>query len=1108
MAVFLHRSNRMERLVGALADVVSQPLSDPFVPELISVPSPGMERWLSMELCRQLGVWALPAFPFPRKLIGDVFSAMLGPSGAAADAFDPACMTFALAKLLREHAQAPELAEVAHYMTGDRHARKRVALARRIADLFDQYATYRPELVLRWQAGGEAHFQARLFRALVDAHGAGHVAMRARDFLQALERDPHAGSLPERVSVFGISTLPPLYLQVLSAISNRTQVHLFLLSPTREFYSDLRSRRQKSAAAARGKQLGLAWEQGGDDEHPLLASLGRHGRELAEILERHVDYQESAVDLYEEPGDDSLLHALQSDLLALVDRGARGGPPRRRIAPTDRSLSIHACHFPMREVEVLHDQLLALLEDPEIEPHDVVVMTPDIEAYAPLIDAVFSSSSAQRVRIPYRIADRGALRSLQVVNALDAVLDVLGGRLGLSEVLDLLGMEVLRARFSISAEDVETVRALCVQSGVRWGVDAAHRAEVGQPARDENTWRFGLARLFLGYALPDDEPSRSALWLERAPAPIDSEQASLLGRMSELCEVLFTLHEQCRSAHTLLEWRALVTRILHDLLDARAERAEEHKLCLRALQELVRDAERAGFDDAVDLPTLRASLSGAIETRAPARAFLAGGVTFCQLVPMRSIPFRVVCLLGMSDGAFPATDTPLGFDKLLEDPQLGDRSRRNDDRQLFLEALLSARKHLVISYVGQSMRDGKARPPSVLVSELVDHVARGFLVADEDADPGFAEHAQAVEARLLVRHPLAPWSPRYFTADASQPVFSFARGQHVAALALLSEKRTPAPFFAGVEGAATRSAAPSELALIDLEDFLMSPVAWFVRRTLGIQLMKDDELPGDREPLALGTLDRWQVGTELLLRARRGLTTDAWPVLRARGALPIGTPGRLAFEEIRAQAAALLGAAAERTTQVRLGDQRFSLNVDGVVVHGVLTDLWRDAQLRVQYSTVGRRHELRSWLRQLVLSALRAEPAGSHLPARSLLIGRAEKSGVGCVGFGPPDDPRAVLASLVGLYRAGQLAPLPLFEKASRAYVDTLRQGQPRDVALARARSAFEPGYERAFKDGDDPFVAQVYASFDEVVAQREPCTFEAAAERLYGPLLAARVLA
>ena len=278
-----------------------------------------------------------------------------------------------------------------------------------------------------------------------------------------------------------------------------------MLSPSREYFADLRSEREQSSARRRtamqsGKPVEPGPEASGDGSagHPLLASLGRHSREFQEVLEGRT-YVEPDGDLFEDPAGACLLHQVQSDMLALCDRGGSSGHPRITLDPADQSIMIHACHSAMREVEVLHDQLLALIAEGDLEAHDIIVMTPDITTYAPVIEAVFSQAVG-RPRIPFRIADRGVFATHAVVHALDGLLDLFGSRFAASQVLDLLGQDLVRERFGVAVDEVEVLRDWVKGSGIRWGVDAEHSRRGGQPARAENTWRFGLARLALGYA--------------------------------------------------------------------------------------------------------------------------------------------------------------------------------------------------------------------------------------------------------------------------------------------------------------------------------------------------------------------------------------------------------------------------------------------------------------------------------------------------------------------------------------------------------------------------------------------------------------------------------
>ncbi|HEY2735451.1 MAG TPA: exodeoxyribonuclease V subunit gamma, partial [Polyangiales bacterium] len=716
---------------------------------------------------------------------------------------------------------------------------------------------------------------------------------RTRAALSRLARGVRPHGLPERLHVFGVSSLPPIYLDILAALARERDVHLFLLSPTREYYGDVGVGRR--TARSQRRQLSFGDSGFRSEPHGLLASLGRHGRECGELLEERTEYIEAS-DLYEEPGTSSLLTTLQSDLLALRVRG--DGPPhtaRAILRDDDQSLAIHACHGPMRELEVLHDQLSALISERGVEPHEIVVMMPKIRDYAPMIEAVFSQDESQRPSIPFRIADRTLGESEPLIAALDALLDVSSSRFGANQVLDLLGLELVRARFQIAPDQVETLRDWVTESGIRWGVDAAHRGEVGQPARAENTWRFGLARLVLGYSTG---ASADRLFGETSPSTVDSSDAELLGNFLSFCETLFAFRIELREPADIATWSERIARLLAAATSTESQDAADHKLLRRALSELEAHAWRASFDERFDLATLRALLDRTLGSRLAAAGFLSGGVTFCQLMPMRSIPFKVLCLIGLNDGVFPANDGAFAFDLIQRERKLGDRSRRDDDRQLFLEALLCARESLIISYVGQSLKDGKLMPPSVLVSELIDHVAENFSLANTPAST-----RAAIEARLVLRHPLSAASPRYFGGDPDRRLFSFSRAACAAASVLAQPQRQAAQFATGE----LPNEPPSEVSLAELERGLMRPSREFCQRRLALYLGDDLAPVEEREPFSLDPLERWQVANELLEARLRGEAgSDALSVLRAEGRLPLGAAGALVYRALDADVAAIL----------------------------------------------------------------------------------------------------------------------------------------------------------------------------------------------------------
>lgn len=1062
--MFVHRSNRAEALVDVLAEVVSGPPVEPLGRECVVVQGRGMERWLAMQLARRLGVWANPDFPFPRRIIERALASVLDEAeDASRDLFTPEAMMWSVAALLPAHLHRPELVPIRTYLAGDDRGAKLVQLAERIADTFDHYAVYRPEMVLDWERGGGGDdWQPVLWRALVDRHGRHHIAARAERFVAALAGGARpAADFPRRLSLFGVSTLPPLYLDMLVALARVVELHLFVLSPSREYWAEIRSRREqirrRAHAAAAENEEALHIEEG----HPLLASLGRLGRDFHELLEERADYLEGDRDLYREPGTDNMLAALQSDMLHLRTRG-----PGKDAAPLvhsagDDSIAVHACHGPMRELEVLHDQLLALFEeDPTLEPHDVVVMAPSIEAYAPFIEAVFGERGGGR-RIPARVADRSVGRSEEGFEALLQALTVLSGRFTAPEVLDLLGNDFVRSRFGIAAEELERVRRWVTEAGVRWAADAEHRAEREQPRFVENTWRFGLDRLLLGYAMPGSE---RALFGGVLPYDdLEGTSADLLGRLAEFLATLNRFRIPLGEARTLEEWRHLLSELLEALLGGGDRGAELKRKVRLALGALADRACRAGFSAAVGLATVRRQLEREVERGAPARGFLSGGVTFCELVPMRSIPFRVVCLVGMDDESFPRTRYPLGFDLIAARPRRGDRSPRDDDRYLFLEALLSARERLLITYVGQSIHDDGERPPSVIVSELLDVLAESWHV--DGPEKG------SVRDRVVLRHPLQPFSPRYFRASSEPRLFSFAESYCDGARRLVRPSIDPPPFVAARLPA---QADPGRVApLDDFVRFFDNPSRFFVQRRLGLFLEGDLEPVAEREPMQLDALEQWQIGDRLLARLLGGDDPkNAYEVVRASGALPLGTLGRVRYETIAAEASAVAAAAAVLRAGDRLPPLEIEREIDGVRLIGLIRDLWPVGQVRVGFSRTGRRSEIRLWIHHLLLNA------SDTGPRASFLIGRGNKDAPASrVRFRPVGAPLPILKQLLDLYRLGQTLPLLFFPESSRAYAQAFLRRRDGHAALTAARKQFDPKDfpSEVPSEGEDVFVRQIY---------------------------------
>lgn len=1097
-AITLHRSNRGEVLAASLAEVLRTPLPSPFDPEWIVVPGKGMSVWLSMELARHQGVWAGGDFLYPRHFVQRVCSCVLGEQGTAAERFARHRLVWSLMELLVGLEDQPQLARLSAAIGEDPSGERCYQLAQQVASVFDQYLTFRPEMLLAWQRAEplQAHalptaelWQPALWRALCDRLGGDHLAALHCDLLAALsagltEQDATAGAprfagLPQRVCVFGLSSLPPMYVRVLAALSRHIEVHLFLLSPCRHYWGDLASRGQRSRALQSGQpveQLHL------DAGHPLLGALGAQGADFLHVLSDELEAlevveREPSVDLYRAPVVDSVLARLQADIL-------EARPTAESLQP-DSSLSVHACHGPMREVEVLHDQLLALLSNGQgVAPQDVLVMMSDVATYAPLVEAVFTRDRDDDCFIPFHIADRSVRHDSPVIDAFWRLLALAGQRLSGAQVLDLLSLEPLRVRFAIAAADVDLIATWLTESGIRWGIDAQHRAAHDQPELHQNTWSFGLQRLMAGYAMAGHG---RALFSGTLPYDeIEGEPAELLGKLAAFCDQLFGAVLTLEQARTMADWRTLLGGLLEQLLVHDANTAWQHQRVHLALDELVLRVEEAGLgSEPLGLQVVRDGLEAQLDETHDAHRFLTGGVSFSAMVPMRSIPFEVVCLLGMSDASFPRASRDVDFNLITRGRrQRGDRCRRDDDRYLFLEALLSARRQLIITYTGQSVRDNALLSPSVVVSELLETLGPGA-----GSSPGSASASPWV-----LRHRLQPFSPSYF--DASDPrLFSYERTSFAGASAICSRAARHTPSLFDSRLPEPEGSAEQPLSLFELERFFRAPIRYLLQQGLGVDLEAARRDPGqlDREPLELDPLQRHQLGDSLLaLRLQGSSEQETFEVLRASGQLPLGSLGQCAHADELARVDPIAARVVELSRDERRDDLLFERNLpDGSRLQGTLTDRFGSGLLRYQYARVGAKHLLALWVAHLVRCWLGQDDPTLQEAGPARLIGRPERGDARTAlawSLRPVGQPARELMRLVALYQVGAREPLLLLPASALAYARAWRDQQQKSVspeaahaaALAATRRTMSTERER------DPYLQRVLGSAEPLASAAE----------------------
>lgn len=1078
-------SNRMEILAEKLARIVGEDWPPPLLPEIVVVQSGAMARWLALQLARRQGICANFAFPFPDAFLQDIFRE-IKPDLPETSLFDPDILTFKIMQILPACLPRPGFKTLQTYLGDDADHLKRFQFARKIADLYDQYQIFRPAMLFDWEAGRENDapdeiWQAQLWRKLVHEIEDCHRARLQKALLEAIAAKPLPSlQLPRRVSLFGISYLPLFHLEVFAALARRIEVNLLLLNPCREYWTDIVSERRLQSIRKRyPQQADIAGELHLEEGNHLLASLGMLGRNFFRLINA---FDCDVHELFQDQQCHDMLSGLQSDMLNLKNRGAAGRDTSGSetaapfaVTPADKSVQFHSCHSPMREVEVLHDNLLAMFdENPQLKPRDVIVMTPDIPTYAPFIHAVFDTQSEDALRIPYGIADQNARRQSALIEGFLALLDLKDCRFSSSSILRLLEYPGIKEKFGLVESDLPLIQRWISDTRIRWGKNATDRRKRGLPDFKDNTWQAGIQRLLLGYAMAGEGRKMFAGILPYDN--IEGDDARVLGRFLEFVERVFEYAAIIEKPKNLIRWNHVLKSMLESFFLADDETADHIQTLRQVLEQLADRQIQSGFQDALELEVIRSYLTRHLEKISFGSGFMSGGVTFCAMLPMRSIPFKVVCLIGMNGEAFPRDQQPPTFDLIARHPRPGDRSRRNDDKYLFLEAILSARTNLYISYVGQSIQDNRPIPPSVLVSELLDTLEKGFYLPGQD----LREH-------LITRHRLQPFSAQYFRPNAK--LFSYSK-ENMQAAERSRQGINPTPFIA------TRLPGPAEQAssaVVDIDAlvrFFSNATKFLLKQRLGILLVEEDATAiREQENFSLDPLDRYLIGQDLVRTRMAGFDLgDYQNVQRATGIMPPARPGDVCYRNLSIDAAGFAARVLKHTLEKISEPIEIDINIAGIRLTGRLPEIYAGGGVIQRYARRKAKDLLRAWIYHLVYCH-RTAPGW---PARTILICRDKST-----RFTAGGEMGAILKTLVDLYRRGLEAPLHFFPESSLEYARQMQKAADRQAsARASARKKWI-GSEYQRGESEDSYYQLCFQGIDPI-----DDTFAEIALKVYGPLL------
>jgi len=1079
----IYTSNNMEILAQQLARIVREPMPSPIFSEIIVVQSRGMERWVSMELAMHNGVCANCFFPFPNLFLQEIFKKFI-PDMPDESVFDLVTMTFRIMKILPTCSNLPGFESLKRYLVNDVKGMKLFQISQKIADLFDQYLVFRPEMIFRWEKGKEDHWQAQLWREISSGKEKYHRAQLRQTFLENIKRPSHEiKNLPDRISIFGISYLPPFHLDTFIEISRLSQVNLFLMNPCREYWAEIVSPRQiKEIQKKYITSTGITDELYLEEGNRLLASMGTLGKNFFSMISG-IDCQ--MFEQFKDPDEHNMLSKIQWDIHNLKDRkfyprdsvpdlepSDISSPSRNTISlkqDVDNSLQIHSCHSSMREIEVLHDNLLAMFEeDPDLLPKDIVVMTPDIESYAPFVQAVFDAQTDEALRIPFTIADRGLRKESRIIEGFLSILDLKGSRFGTTRVMALLESAGIKEQFGLTESDIEIAERWIKETNIRWGIDADFRRELGLPGFSENTWKAGIERLLLGYAMPGLNRKMFSGILPHDQ--IEGGEVKILGKFLKFIDRVFICIDSLDQPRTLRDWHLKLVEIIEEFFALDEDSEREIQVLRRILDEMSQTEELSGFDRPIQIEVVKCFLENLLESVNFGTGFISSGVTFCAMLPMRSIPFKVVCLVGMNMDAFPRESKTLSFDLMAKNPRIGDRSRRNDDKYLFLEALISARNKFYISYVGQSIRDNTRIVPSVLVSELIDYIKEGF---------GFSED------QMVTLHRLQAFSSEYFKAGGK--LFSYSRENFAAGRSRYERKDIPGLISSKLPDPAQEW---KHLDIKEFSAFFSNPTKFLLEKRLGIYLPERADVYDERENFSLGHLEKYVLDQEMVLNRLSGSELkDIFPVKKASGQLPHGNVGEFVYNEMSLDAEGFVRKIEGHITGKRLDDHDVDIEVAGFNLRGRLTDIYEHGLIQIRYVKGKSKYLLNTWIYHLIHCAL----VEGKRPVKSLLLCKDA-----AWEFAPVSKANDILNDLIKIFWKGMSEPLHFFPESSFEYASKLLlKNQTIQTASNSAKNKWT-GNDFARGESEDPYFERCFGKTDPLDR-----AFQHVSEEVFAPLLA-----
>lgn len=917
-------SNRIEHLYTRLkGELFGQP-STPFARRLIIVPTSAMKSWLMFQMARDpdLGIATGIEISYLDPTINRLCQLMgLHPKQRSLLHVELAlALEIEIRQIIQQKAKLslqeqecwqPMLnyLKISSSVLTRKTQKRLTMLCETLATLFSKYGIYGGSMVSEWERNDNNAWQQLLWCRLFESQNApwSYPCKEVSELLQ--QTIPLKEEHEIQVHLFSMSFISQLQHNLLMHISNAIPVNYYIHSPCHAFWSDLKSDRESHWLQSYWKRQGVSQAQQQDlenylqDRNPLLANFGKLGREMARQIEESettlfcedyevagaiADYsqyeslQSETLVLSPTQNSLSLLEAVQADIVLLRTPDSN---QKISISKESDSIQIHTAHSRMREIQILHDTLLEVIsrhskESVPMYPGEIIVMAPDISLYAPYIQAIFDCSES-----PFKtqIMDIAFTSQSPFVQAFLHLVSLPFSRWEASALLQLFDFSAFQNRHQLSREEINTIREWVKAAGIRWGEDPHHRNELLK--RDHcrqgmvedspiGTWEYAIDCLISGLVLKS-----STLNIDATQAPLLGKWISLLRSLREDLSCLVDSTEL-----SLTEWAKYLRCLAENYLSSDDENSD---LLFKQIDAFILAGQQLGVHP-FPFSTIKHHLTTSLQKLEHHREHDLNAICFCSMLPMRAIPAQIIVMLGMEEGAFPRLQPNLSLNLLQEQKNADYCPSQSDyDRFLFLEALLSARRYLLIFYQRFSSTDGKEQPPSLLVTELMAYLDK-FYTIDQ----------KSPSKHCIRNHPKHSFDYTYFSPN-EQNLKSYSQEYYQAAQAYYHAEKIASACFVPEFSVSTETLTSSNKTLsISLKELIAcakNPIKTYFNRTLGIYLNKEeDRIQKNEEEFHLSSLQSYILKKNALKMPLKSILQQA----EKEGHLPIGAFKNVALDKL------------------------------------------------------------------------------------------------------------------------------------------------------------------------------------------------------------------